>query len=127
MKKALGGPRAWWTCFVVRSPESLNGSSGSRLGCLGGVGLDAGWGVHVPAEQRGGLLEITLHFGIADLHGTLQALIGRQLGHHAVAGELAIFSIENDGAANGLQIVLLAVVRVLVAVDALLEEGLAFF
>ena len=71
-------------------------------------------------------MEITLCFRIADLHGTLQALVGRQLGHHSVAGKLAIFSIKNDGAANGLQIVLLAVVRVIVAVDAFLEEGLAF-
>ena len=111
---------------AVRSPESLDGSS-SRSGLfgLGGVGLDAGRGVHVPAEQRGVLVEITLCFGIADLHGTLQALIGRQLGHHSVAGKLAIFSIENDGAANALQIVLLAVVRVIVAVDAFFEESLA--
>ena len=70
-------------------------------------------------------MEITFHVGIADLHGTLQALIGRQFGHHSVAGELAIFSIENDGAANGLQIVLLAVVRVIVAVQACFQEGLA--
>ena len=112
--------------FVVKSPESLNGSSRSGLGRLGGVGLDAGRGVHVPAEQRGVLLEITFHFGIADFHGTLQALIGRQLGHHSVARKLAIFSIENDGAANGLEIVLLAVVGVVVAVDAFLEESLAF-
>lgn len=112
---------------AVRSPESLDGSS-SRSGLfgLGGVGLDAGRGVHVPAEQRGVLVEITLHVGIADFHGTLQALVGRQLGHHSVAGEFSIFSIENDGAANGLEVVLLAVVRVIVAVDAFFEEGLAF-
>ena len=59
----------------------------------------SGRGVHVPLSS-----EVSLWKSPCTRHSrpscTLQALVGRQLGHHSVAGELAIFSIENDGAAT---------------------------
>ena len=72
-------------------------------------------------------MEVALLVGIADLHRTLKALIGRQFGHHSVTAQLAVFRIRNNGAAHGLKVVFLAVVRVIVVVQAVLEEGFTFF
>ena len=55
------------TDFAQGLPEAANGLL-HRLGCFSGVSRNASRGVHVPAEQRGGLLAVLDAVHITDLH-----------------------------------------------------------